>query len=88
MRAEPEARPQIADVDASKGAPRPTSTSTQQRPSPPKLVIAFDEPSQRFVQMLVDETAHTILRRYPNEGQLAFSRGVNAYERAMRRNRF
>lgn len=50
----------------------------------PRLYIELDDASDRFVQTMVDTAGETILRRYPNEGQLAFSRGVNAYVHAMR----
>jgi hypothetical protein len=48
-----------------------------------KLTIEFDTASERFVQTLVDASNETVLRRYPNSNQLAFSRGINAYMRAM-----
>lgn len=64
------------------------SANTAQRGPAPTLVIELDQASQRFVQTLIDEGARTVLRRYPNEEQLAFSRGVNAYVSAMRLKRF
>jgi hypothetical protein len=36
------------------------------------------------VQTVVDPANETVLRRFPEEGRLAFSRGVNAYVHAMR----
>ena len=53
------------------------------QPHPGRLTIEFDEASQRFVQTLLEGGSEEILRRYPNEGQLAFSRGVSAYVRAL-----
>ena len=49
----------------------------------PWLLIELDEASDRFVQTLVDPSNQAVLRRFPNEGQLAFSRGVNAYVKAL-----
>ena len=63
------------------------SMGSEQISAPSKLVIEFDQASQRFVQTLLDDAAPEILRRYPDEAQLAFSRGVNAYVRAMRHDR-
>lgn len=47
------------------------------------LVISFDEDANRFVQTLTDATTSETLRRYPNDTQLAYSRAVMAYIRAM-----
>jgi hypothetical protein len=47
-----------------------------------ELTIVFDRASARFVQTLAADD--TVLRRYPNETQLAFSRGICAYEKARR----
>lgn len=65
------------------------------RPSPPvaaapqqliasKLFIELDEASARYVQTHVDPNDNSVLRRFPSESQLAFSRGVSAYVRATR----
>ncbi len=51
--------------------------------APRRLRIELDYASERFVQTLM--AADTVLRRYPNETQLAFSRGVRAYEEARMR---
>lgn len=48
-----------------------------------ELTIEFDEASERFVQTLVDPANQSVLRRYPAENQLAFSRGINAYMTAL-----
>lgn len=60
----------------------PGAALTQSYPG--RLTIEFDEASQRFVQTLLDGGNEEILRRYPNEEQLAFSRGVSSYVRAFR----
>ena len=66
-------------------APVEPSTSAPQSGSiAPRLVIELDEGSARFVQSLVDPVNQSVLRRFPNESQLAFSRGVNAYIQALR----
>jgi hypothetical protein len=61
------------------------ATSSQQSLLPARLVIELDSTAERFVQTLVDGAGDTVLRRYPDEAQLAFSRGVNAYMAAMAR---
>jgi hypothetical protein len=62
-----------------------TNAAPQSSLAPARLVIELDAAAERFVQTLVDGVSDTVLRRYPNEGQLAFSRGVNAYLAAMAR---
>ena len=82
------ANPVIAGAGNSMAPPQAgTPIGSEQLSAPSKLVIEFDQASQRFVQTLLDDAAHEILRRYPDEAQLAFSRGVNAYVRAMRHDR-
>ena len=79
------ANPAIASAGDSM-APRQAAAAmgSEQLSAPSKLVIELDQAAQRFVQTLLDDAAHVVLRRYPDEEQLAFSRGVNAYVRAMR----
>jgi hypothetical protein len=50
-----------------------------------RLVIEFDPAAERFIQTLLDSANDTVLRRYPDEGQLAFSRGIKAYITALAR---
>ena len=45
----------------------------------PRHAVELDEASGRFVQELVDPASNEILRAFPDESQLAFSRGVRAY---------
>jgi hypothetical protein len=45
--------------------------------------VRLDEGAQRFVQTLTDSQTNETLRRYPSESQLAYSRAVMAYLRAM-----
>jgi hypothetical protein len=78
--------PVAEQAPAPASARRPTtSAAPAQGPlMAPQLLIEFDEASERFVQILIDPVNKTILRRFPDETQLAFSRGVAAYVRAMR----
>lgn len=50
---------------------------------PDKLLVRLDENAGRFVQTLTDSATQDLLRKYPSEGQLAFSRAVQAYMRAL-----
>ncbi len=49
----------------------------------PDLTIELDAAAQHFVQTLIDPASASLLRRYPAENQLAFSRGVHAFTIAM-----
>ena len=49
---------------------------------PDKVAVSRDPESQRFVATLTDNLTSEMLRRYPNESQLAYSRAVMAYLRA------
>lgn len=69
-------------------APGPATLLTAKPPGQllaPKLTIEFDDAAGRFVQTLIDPTNQSVLRRFPAEYQLAFSRGVNAYMAALLR---
>lgn len=70
---------------ASPAAPEPerATLAAPQTLVAPWLLIELDKASNRFVQTLVDPSSQSVLRRFPNEGQLAFSRGVNAYMKAL-----
>ena len=50
---------------------------------PGKLLVEVDRAAGRFVNTLLDSSTNEVLRRYPSEGQLAFSRGVAAYMQAL-----
>ena len=50
---------------------------------PDNTHVRLDEGAQRFVQILTDSETNETLRRYPSESQLAYSRAVMAYLRAM-----
>lgn len=49
---------------------------------PDKLQVRLDEKAGRFVQTLTDADTEEMVRRYPSEAQLAYSRAVMAYLRA------
>ena len=49
---------------------------------PDKVAVSLDSESQRFVATLTDNLTSEMLRRYPSESQLAYSRAVMAYLRA------
>jgi uncharacterized FlaG/YvyC family protein len=46
------------------------------------LRIELDRDAGRFVQTLTDPQTNEILRRFPNESQLAFARAIGAYMNA------
>lgn len=49
---------------------------------PDKVAVWLDPEAQRFVSTLTDTSTSEMLRRYPSESQLAYSRAVMAYLRA------
>lgn len=51
--------------------------------TPRVLEVMLDESAGRFVQHLTDGATEETLRKYPSEGQLAYSRAVMAYMRAL-----
>lgn len=51
--------------------------------TPHVLEVTLDESAGRFVQHLTDGATEETLRKYPSEGQLAYSRAVMAYMRAL-----
>lgn len=50
--------------------------------APNRVAVALDPESQRFVSTLTDTSTSEMLRKYPSESQLAYSRAVMAYLRA------
>jgi hypothetical protein len=49
---------------------------------PDNMMVRLDQDAQRFVSTLTDSSTSEMLRRYPSESQLAYSRAVMAYLRA------
>jgi hypothetical protein len=58
-------------------------SSMRENLAPANLMIRYDEGAERFVQTLTDANTSETLRRYPNDTQLAYSRAIMAYIRAM-----
>lgn len=50
---------------------------------PNQLIVEVDAEAGRFVQTVIDSQSEEVQLKYPNETQLAFSRAVTAYERAV-----
>lgn len=59
------------------------AAATRQQVMPGRLQVRLDESAGRFVQTLTDSHTQEMLRRYPSESQLAYSRAVMAYMRAL-----
>jgi hypothetical protein len=74
-------RPANSEANARVGADGGIAPPT---PSP-RHAVRLDEASGRFVQELLDPASNEILRAFPDESQLAFSRGVRAYLDAISR---
>lgn len=50
---------------------------------PDKAEVRLDAEAQRFVHTLTDTSTAEMLRKYPSEAQLAYSRAVTAYLRTL-----
>lgn len=50
---------------------------------PDKAEVRLDADAQRFVHILTDTSTAEMLRKYPSEAQLAYSRAVMAYLRTL-----
>ncbi|MBI3439928.1 MAG: hypothetical protein HY054_14980 [Proteobacteria bacterium] len=50
---------------------------------PANLMVRLDVDAERFVQTLTDATTDQTVLKYPSESQLALSRAVMAYLRAL-----
>lgn len=85
--------PQPAPAPAKSSEPSPAADAAQQRMTefsaaqradlqPDKSLVRLDEDAQRFVWTLTDSSTAEMVRRYPSEAQLAYSRAVMAYLRA------
>lgn len=87
----PETRPAAAERAPSfepveKVEPAKIEQTEQLRPAPfepGKLRVRFDDEAGRFVQTLTDPQSQETIWRYPSETQLAYSRAVMAYLRAL-----
>lgn len=81
------ARPQGETADRPSAPPETEAAraSAVNAPATTKVVIELDHAAARFVQKLFDASNEAVLRQYPNDTQLAFSRGVTAYLEALAR---
>jgi hypothetical protein len=70
----------VAEAAAKLRAEREAQREAALRPA--NLKLHLDGDAGWFVQTLTDPVTSETLRRYPSEGQLAFSRAVMAYLRA------
>lgn len=50
---------------------------------PDRLVVEKDEAAGRFIQTRIDPQSEETVLRYPSEAQLAYSRAIAAYMRAL-----
>ena len=85
--------PQPAPSPAQSSEPGPAAEAAKRRiahyeaaqraeAQPDNMQVKLDETSQRFVATLTDSSTAEMLRKYPSESQLAYSRAVMAYLRA------
>lgn len=74
---------ELADIEPARPtqilAPTIAPTPPQQSLAPARLLIELDLASARFVQTMVDPSNDRVLRKFPTDGQIAFSRGIAAY---------
>lgn len=68
-----------AEANASQGAELGPASTYGTR----TLLVELDKDAGRFVQILTDISTDEVLRQYPSESQLAYSRAVVAYMRAL-----
>lgn len=61
----------------------PAEASSVAAPATTDVHIDFDREAGRFIQTITDLTTDEVLRQYPSEAQLAYSRAVVAYMRAL-----
>lgn len=75
---ETEALPEIVS------AQNEDKTAEPREPAAPgHLLVRMDSEAGRFVQTMTDPTSQETIWRYPSEAQLAYSRAVKAYLRAL-----
>lgn len=69
-------------AEAAKSAIAEHAAAQKTELMPDQVAVALDAEAQRFVSTLTDTSTSEMLRRYPSESQLAYSRAVMAYLRA------
>lgn len=84
--------PLPAPTPAQSSGPSPATDAAERRIAeqqtlqaelaPGHLRVSLDASAGRFVQTLTDANTEEMVRRYPSESQLAYSRAVMAYLRA------
>ena len=85
--AAPQTNPQPRDKDAGENAAVSSAQpllSAELIVEAGELVVEQDEEAGRFVAKVIDPDSEAILRQFPTEGQLAFSRALRAYVNALR----
>jgi hypothetical protein len=82
LHSRPKAEPGPA---AEAAAPRPTEdkSAALQALTPDRLTVSLDASAGRFVQTLTDIETEETVRKYPSDAQLAYSRAVMTYLRAL-----
>ena len=55
----------------------------QTKLAPAKLSVEIDAAAGRFVNILSDVNTGQVVRQYPSDAQLAFSRAIRAYARQL-----
>lgn len=85
-RAAPAGRVDGVETAEAEGAAAPAVTvATQSAAEAGKLLVRFDDEAGRFVQTMTDASSQEAIWIYPREAQLAYSRAVMAYLRALSR---
>jgi len=87
----PELQVRAPQLDAEKGPAAKAAerrfaehvASLQGKVLPDDVAIQLDAEAGRFVSTLTDSKTSETLRRYPSESQLAYSRAMMAYMRAL-----
>ncbi len=87
----PELQIRAPQLDAEKGPAAKAAdrrfaehvASLQGKVMPDNVHVHLDPEAGRFVSTLTDTSTEEMLRRYPSESQLAYSRAVMAYLRAL-----
>jgi uncharacterized FlaG/YvyC family protein len=79
------ARQQRAPASAQKDETPVRQTQSLEPPAPGRLLVEIDVDSGRFVNTLLDPNTEEVIRKYPSDAQLAYSRAVRAYLNAISR---
>ena len=66
-----------------RSTPHVVQSAGEEAVMPVRWVSEFDRSASRIVQMLVEPSSHAVLKQFPENGQVAFSRGIAAYLEAL-----